>query len=80
MNWIPVAKKLPPLNKRVLVFGMIKKLNAVCPQVWEARRWSECSECAKFPSDHPLSQSLWLTPTDLEVTNVTHWAPTPRFE
>jgi hypothetical protein len=69
-GWIKVEDALPPMFKPVLVFGIIKKQN-ICRQVWEARRWTGCTQGFEDP---PWG---WFTPTDCRVNKVTHWMAYP---
>lgn len=65
--WISIENKLSPLFENVIVFGLIKERN-VCPQVWQARRWS-----GSYPN--PETNWIWLTPTDEMITDVRYWMP-----
>ncbi len=73
---IPIAERLPKMFTNVLVYGVVEKQN-ICPQIWEARRftgwstgWPGCVEGKEAPW-------YWLTPNDSLVKDVTYWIEKP---
>ena len=71
--WINVNDQLPVMFQNVIVWGVRKKENVV-HQSWQARRFTGCSSGFDVERDK-LWQ--WLTPTDGQIEQVTHWMPMP---
>lgn len=66
---INVEDSLPPMFEDVLVVGIVKHIN-VCPQIWQARRWTGITSGFDVEKDKLWN---WLTPTDSDVIDVKYW-------
>ncbi len=72
-SWMDVRSVLPPLFENVIVWGRVKERN-LCHQMWEARRWTGCTQGFDVEGDKCWD---WMTPTDGLVQEVTHWFRAP---